>query len=201
MDASLPLLAAYAAATVAGAELVALTSALLALGTVLAAHTRAPRRALGLVVLLSAASPVLDVLQSLAGTALRLAVAELAAGFLRAAGFEVEASGVALVDGARTVFVDPACSGVRFLGTGYLLAGALAAWLGLRARDTLALVTLGLVAAFTANVLRSTSLVLLERVPAPAAREPWVHAGVGVVSFVLVAAPLVLEALRRGRKA
>ncbi|MEQ1895558.1 MAG: archaeosortase/exosortase family protein [Planctomycetota bacterium] len=201
MDASLALLAGYVATMVAGPKLLALTCALLALGVVLAAHTRAPERALGLVVLLSSAAPVLDVLQALVGTPLRLALASLAAGLLRAAGLAVEASGVALVDGARTIFVDPTCSGVRFLGTGYLLAGLLAALLRLRARDTLALVALALVAACAANVLRSTSLVLLERLSAPGARAPWVHSGVGVVSFVLACLPLVFVALRRARNA
>ena len=199
MDAALVPLAGYAAAMIAGPKLVALACALVALGLVLAAHSRAPERSLGLVVLLGSAAPVLDVLQALVGTPLRLAVAALAAGILRTSGLEIESSGVALVDGARQVFVDPACSGVRFLGTGTLVAGGLAAALRLRARDTFVLVALGLVAAFAANVLRASSLVFLARIPAPVVRAEWVHAGVGVASFALACAPLVLFALRRGR--
>jgi len=204
MDLSLVPLAGYALAMIAGPKLVALGCALVALALVLAAHTRAPERSLGLVVLLATAAPLLDVLQALVGTPLRLAVATVAAGLLRVSGLAIEASGVALVDGTRWIFVDPACSGVRFLGTATLLAGALAAALRLRVADTVALLGLAWVSAFVANVLRATSLVLLERLPAPAGRSSWLHvlhAGVGVVGFALACTPLVLFALRRGRSA
>lgn len=193
-------LAAYGLSMLFLPRLVALTFALASLGAFLAAHTRAPRRSAGLVAVALAAAPLSDVLQAVSGTPLRLAVARVSAGFLSCAGITVQASGVALQDGARTFFVDPACSGLRYAWCAVLLAAVLAAWARLDLARTAFVLACAWPAAFVANVLRTSALYLLERSTIESARSAWVHTGVGAVGFALAALLLVYLAGRAQRR-
>jgi exosortase len=191
---------AYAVSMIFLPKLVALLFALASLGALLAAHVRAPQRALGLLALACSAAPLTDVLQAVLGAPLRAAVSSAAAFLLRCSGLGVEASGVALVDGVRTVFVDPACSGLRYLWCAYLLAALLSAWLRLDMPRTIGLLLLSIPATFAANVLRATSLFMIERSSLTVAHSSWVHSGIGAAGFALVCVMLVLLAERSRRR-
>lgn len=194
--ASQVLLAAYAAAAVFGPRLVALALALTSLATLLVATTRAPARCTGLVAIAWTVLPVLDVAQALVGTPLRLAAGRLAAGMLTGAGWRVESLGVALTDGQRTVFVDPACSGVRFLWCGLFLAALLGTVLRLSAYRVAALGALSMVAVIVANALRTSALYAAELLPRGELSSPVAHEVIGLVSFALPAVLLAAFAIR-----
>ncbi|HUR29688.1 MAG TPA: exosortase/archaeosortase family protein [Planctomycetota bacterium] len=189
----------YAAASVGLPRLVAVSFAFASLGAILAAHVREPGRASGLFLLACSAAPLVDIVQALAGAPLRAAVSSSAAFLLCCAGIHVVADGVALVEGSSTVFVDPACSGLRYLWCAFLLAAVLAAWARLDFRRTAELVALAIPATFVANVLRAASLFFVERAPLDVARSQGIHAAVGVAGFALVSVLLVAFVVQRRR--
>ncbi len=141
---------------------------------------------LGLWGLALLALPVLPSLQFYLGYPLRAAVAQGAAPLLRGAGYAVLPEGACLRWGEALIAVDAPCSGVRMLWTGLFLALALAAWLRLSPWRTAAALCLAFAAVLAGNVLRATALFFPEagvlHLPA------WGHAGIGAVSFLLVAA-------------
>lgn len=196
MRASTALLAAYAIATVAAPKLVALTLGLSSLGTHLVARTREPGRNIGLLMLCACALPVVELAQALLGVPLRIASSALAALALRASGSPVRPLGVALTDGERTLFVDPACSGVSFLWSALFLAALLASALNLGWKRALALSAVAWLAILGANALRTAAAWMASELPRAELATPRAHRAVGLLCFALVAGALVACALR-----
>jgi len=153
--------------------------------------------ALGLALL---ALPALPTAQFVLGFPLRAAAGELAARLLRLSGLAVVREGVSLRLGERLVAIDAPCSGVNMLWMVVLLALGLAALGRASTMRTTALVSAAAALAVAGNALRAASLFFAESgvLELPAAlRAAWVHAGLGVVAFAVVAAPLIWIALRR----
>lgn len=144
------------------------------------------------------ALPLLPSLQFYLGYPLRAGVAQAAAPLLRGAGYVVLPEGACLRWGSMLIAIDAPCSGVRMLWTGLFLALALAAVWRLTPARTLAAVGLALIAVLLGNVLRATALFFPE---AGLLHLPgWGHAGIGVVSFLLVAAGIAWGVHALGRR-
>lgn len=145
--------------------------------------------ALGRAGLLALSLPVTATLQFFAGYPLRVLTAELGRPIIALFGVATERAGVALQWSGGVVVVDAPCSGVHMLWTGGVLVCALAAWLRLGARRTLALGAAGLVAILLGNVLRAAALFFIESglwsAPARA------HEGVGLAIFAALAAGMM----------
>ncbi len=138
--------------------------------------------------------PVMASLQFYAGYPLRWVVGHGMAALLRLVWITVSVEGACLAWGTRSIAVDAPCSGVRMLWAGMLLALCLACLCGLSRRGTLALVLLALPIVVAGNILRASALFFLEAgfVSAP----PWVHPGIGIVTFALTGL-LIIRALPR----
>jgi exosortase len=153
--------------------------------------------ALGLALL---ALPVLPTAQFMLGFPLRAAAGEIAARLLQLSGLAVVREGVSLRLGERLVAIDAPCSGVNMLWMALLLALVLSALERASTMRTAALVAAAAGLAVAGNALRAASLFFAESgiVVLPAAlRAEWVHAGLGVIAFGLVAGPLIWIAQRR----
>jgi exosortase len=153
--------------------------------------------ALGLALL---ALPALPTAQFVLGFPLRAAAGELAARLLQLSGLAVVREGVSLRLGDRLVAIDAPCSGVNMLWMAVLMALVLAALGRASMMRTAALVSAAAALAVAGNALRAASLFFAESgvLELPAAlRAGWVHAGLGVIAFALVAGPLIWIALRR----
>ncbi|HOF87284.1 MAG TPA: archaeosortase/exosortase family protein [Armatimonadota bacterium] len=182
------LLLAYAAAVPVAPPLVRAVLGITALVALVSALRLGARLHVGLWGLALLALPVLPSLQFYLGYPLRAAVAQGAAPLLRGAGYSVLPEGACLRWGGALVAVDAPCSGVRMLWTGLFLALALAVWLRLSPGRTIAALGLAFAAVLAGNVLRAVALFFPEAgaLPLPA----WGHAGIGTVSFLLVAAAI-----------
>lgn len=166
--------------------------AVLALGSLLARSCRGPHAALVGLLLLSL--PLEATLQYLLGYPLRFAVATSSA--LLLAPWGVQAQGTTLLWAGETVLVDAPCSGLRMLWVSLLLGLGLAAWKRLGSRRTVFVAATAVVAAFSANVLRSTALFFTET--GLLAWPEWTHAGVGLAAMATVTG-LVVMASGRGQ--
>jgi exosortase/archaeosortase family protein len=135
--------------------------------------------------LLLLALPVSSALQFYLGYPMRSATAALVAPMLRTGGFAVVREGTVLRLGEQAIWIDAPCSGVKMLWVGVYLGLTLAGVGRLGFWRSVAVAVGSVAAVFVGNVVRSTGLFYLEAgiVRAPHA---W-HAGVGVVSFVMVA--------------
>lgn len=192
---------AYAALTFIGApplvRATAAACALLATWCVWRWTARPHVAALGLVLL---ALPALPTAQFVLGFPLRAAAGELAARLLGLCGLAVVREGVSLRLGDRLVAIDAPCSGVNMLWMAVLLALVLAALGGASAARTALLVTAAGALAIAGNALRAASLLLIESGIAPPPRglgADTVHVALGVVAFMLAAAPLLWMARRQ----
>jgi exosortase len=180
-----------------------LVRALLTLGalgcswiSVSGARDRAPA-VIGLLVL---SVPVIASLQFYAGYPLRILTAGGATALLNLCGEEVLRQGTNMLAGEHVVIVDAPCSGVRMLWTAAALCCVLA---GLRARVSWRALAWSLLfvlpVVLAGNMIRAALLFLLETAsePPPAV----LHAGVGVLTFVVVAALLLAsESLQTRRR-
>lgn len=133
--------------------------------------------------------PGVAMLQFYFGYPLRAFCAILAVPVLNGAGFQVVREGVMLVWQGQAIGVDVPCSGIRMGWTALFLALAGAGFYGLGWWRTgaAALVALGL--AVLANALRVVALFGV--VALGWSERAGLHAGIGVVLFVLLAAGLV----------
>lgn len=141
------------------------------------------------------ALPDISTLHYFVGWPMRIGVGHVVAWVLRGIGFDATPQGTLVLIGERAIAVDAPCSGVWMGWSAALAWLCLATARRLGPRDTL----LGLAAVgplvFVANVLRSTSLTMVEL---RAGLPDWVHDGVGLAVFALVAAALVVVSERLG---
>jgi exosortase/archaeosortase family protein len=144
--------------------------------------------------LLLLALPVSSALQFYLGYPIRSATAAVVVPMLRTGGFAVVREGTVLRLGEQSIWIDAPCSGVKMLWVGVYLGLTLAGVARLGFGRTLALAAWAAAAVFVGNVVRAAGLFYLE---AGIVRGPhgW-HAGVGVVSFALVAGLIALGARR-----
>ena len=152
------------------------------------------RRSWGLVPLVMLSLPVMPSVQYVFGYPLRVMAAKAASLWL---GGEIEVVGTGLSDGARTVFVDAPCSGLRMLWTAVILASASSLAMRLSRGRTCLMVALGVVVALLGNACRAAALFILEGL---VGSEPSLHSAAGLVVFSLCAGSVVWAALvlRRG---
>lgn len=170
--------------------LVRALAALSALGCVWISLSGARERAPAVIGLLALSVPVIASLQFYAGYPLRIVTAGGATALLNLFGGDVMREGTNMMSGGHLVIVDAPCSGVRMMWTAAALCCVLAglrnrlSWTGLA-------VSLLLVApiVLVANAVRAALLFLIETAAEPP--PPVLHAGVGVVTFVLVAVLLL----------
>lgn len=140
--------------------------------------------------LLLLALPVIPTAQFYFGYPLRATVASMAVPILNGAGFNVARQGTCLAWGKRLVSVDAPCSGVSMLWAGAFLAFTLALFNDLDFKGTVKLGAFAFVTILAGNVLRTSSLFIVEN--GGLAGTPWVHEGIGLVIFALAAAFVAL---------
>jgi exosortase/archaeosortase family protein len=159
-----------------------LVHAVVAFATLALSLPRARPAVMGLFVL---AAPGLASIDFFLGYPMRLVSGSIAAWLLRGSGYGVTIDGTLLRWGQAVLAIDAPCSGARMLwGATYLTLLAAAA-----ARMTWARCAAALAAAsalvILGNAMRSAELFFTEAGVVTAPR--WVHAGVGLVVFALVA--------------
>jgi exosortase/archaeosortase family protein len=140
--------------------------------------------------------PLMASLDFYAGYPLRWLVSHSNAILLNLIGLGVEAKGVVLQWGEKEVIVDAPCSGLRMLWFGGYLTFTVGALYRLTWRRMCFLAVFGLVLVVLANGGRSFLLFFpeSEMIQMP----EWVHGGLGLVIFALVAAILAQAAQRLG---
>jgi exosortase/archaeosortase family protein len=172
-------------------RLVSAATALFGLGLLMTGCLpRRERKCAGaLLALVFLAAPLGPSLQYVFGYPLRLLAGNVAALFL---GSGIRPVGTGLTDGARSVFVDGPCSGVRMLTTAVALAATAALCLRLSLRRTALLLLAGAGLAILGNALRAATLFIVETRSFP----QWSHVTTGLVVFAGCVLTLVWLALR-----
>lgn len=171
-----------------------------AIGLTLSALLMDKRCHAGLLGLLYLSLPVIPSLQFYGGYPLRVFVATVTAPILRLGGFNVIQEGTCLNWGGQLIWIDAPCSGVRMLWVGLSLVCLLAAVYDLRPLRTLYSLAAAFVVIILGNVFRAVALFYLE---AKVLETPaWSHDYVGVVSFVVIAAGIIMivRRLKEGEK-
>jgi exosortase/archaeosortase family protein len=151
------------------------------LGSMMGAGIRA-----GLVGLLVLALPIIPSMQTHIGYPMRVAGAVVVSWWLHLLGFVVVPEGTCLRWGTNLVLIDEPCSGVKMLWSALVLSCALAGWSGLNGRRTLAAALGATAVVFAANILRETSLFLLQAVGRGTAEDP-MHMFLGLAVFGVAA--------------
>lgn len=174
--------------------------ALLALGCTLSVYRFGTICHVGLCGLLLLSLPLVASFQFYAGYPLRLLTGALAVLLLRLSGLAVSQEGTALHWAGTVISVDAPCSGIHMLWTGLYLTLTLACLYRLGPWQTLHALGVAGVALVLGNGLRTAALFYPEAgiVVVP----PWVHDGVGVVTFLAMAMGLVyyLQSLSNRRR-
>lgn len=142
--------------------------------------------------------PIVATLNFYLGYPLRLLSTTAAAFMLKLSGFAIEQRATELIWGSHVVEVDAPCSGVKMLWFSAYIAAALCAYYGISFRKTLIALTAALISAVLANMVRVTSLFMLDTtsIAVPPLIEEILHQGVGVVAFALCAAGIVFAVSR-----
>jgi len=145
--------------------------------------------------------PVVASLNFYLGYPLRLAVTSAAVPLLNINGFAAVCQGTSISWAGQVIEIDAPCSGIRMLWAALYLAATLASLRGFNIKNGLLFMTLSVVAALVANVLRVTSLFYLETgtIALPPNYNVVVHEGVGVAVFFMLAIGLLYVATRIGR--
>ena len=182
----------YALAVPLGPPLIKAILAVVALSVTLSLMTRGKVFHWPLTALLLLALPVIPTAQFYFGYPLRASVASMAVPILNGAGFNVARQGTCLVWGKHLVSVDAPCSGVSMLWAGAFLAFCLALFNGLESKGTFLLGLFSFIIILAGNVLRTSSLFIVEH--GGLAGTPWLHEGIGVVIFALTALLVALMA-------
>lgn len=146
-------------------------------------------RSLAIACLLLLSLPVIASLQFFVGWPLRWLVSEAAAGMLSLFGIAAEAKQALIQVGDHTISVDPACSGIRFLWHGAVVAAWLAAWRGVSARATGLMLGSTLLLVLLANILRACLLCLQQTGHLPGG--DLVHELLGLLCFAVALWPLL----------
>ena len=144
---------------------------------------------LGLLGLLVLSLPLIASLQFFMGFPLRFITAKLSAEIISCIGFPVHAEGTLLHWRGELVALDTPCTGIRMLWSGLFLHFLLSSWRGIENKLTLLGYSLSMLIIFGGNLLRTVLLFFTESriVSAP----EWMHSGIGLISFTLVAAAII----------
>ncbi len=129
--------------------------------------------------------PAVAMLQFYFGYPLRVLVSALAAPLLRLTGFDVVRNGVMLIWQGETIGVDVPCSGIRMGWMGLYLGLAAAGLTELGWWRTLALLAAAGLLVVAANTFRVAGLFVVQALGF--GDRPTLHAGIGVMLFLLVA--------------
>ena len=146
------------------------------------------RRQSGWLMLLLLSMPIISSAEFYLGWPLRLLVSQCSAFLLDLVGLTAQAKGASILCNGQLVQVDPACSGIRFLWHGALVAAWIATWHETSWLKTLRLVTAATALVIIANILRAALLTLqgIGLIPA----GDLLHEFIGLICFALALLPL-----------
>ena len=146
------------------------------------------RRQSGWLMLLLLSMPALSSAEFYLGWPLRLLVSQCSAFLLGLVGLSAQSKGTAILCNNQLVHVDPACSGIRFLWHGILVAAWIATWHETSWMKTLRLVTATTILVILANILHASLLILqgIGLIPA----GDLLHEFIGLICFALALLPL-----------
>ncbi|MDH5327050.1 MAG: exosortase/archaeosortase family protein [Gammaproteobacteria bacterium] len=164
--------------------------AMLMIANLLSRHWYGKELHLPLFCLLGLALPAVASLQFYLGYPLRVIVGEISSTLLSMNGLVVVRDGTVLQWGMHNISIDAPCSGIKLLWVSLYMVFTLACFFELNAKRTLLLLSVSLVLVLVGNVLRTTALFYTESGLVPA--QDWMHEGIGMAVFVLVALGLLL---------
>ena len=144
---------------------------------------------IGILGLLLLSLPLIASLQFYLGYPVRWLTAQISAELIQLTGFTTVAQGTLILWMGETIAVDAPCAGIRMLWTGLYLNFALACFTRLTTRATLMAYSLSMTTIFIGNVVRATLLFYTETGIVSGAA--WLHTGIGVIVFGLVALAIV----------
>ncbi|MDH5181128.1 MAG: exosortase/archaeosortase family protein [Gammaproteobacteria bacterium] len=136
--------------------------------------------------------PILASLQFFLGYPLRVVIGILTEALLRMNGFDVNLEGVTLHWAETAIEIDAPCSGVKMLWVGLYLCFALICMLRLSFRRSMLLAATSVACIILGNTLRAGALFFSES--GVLYNAPWMHNGLGMISFVLTALAIVFSA-------
>ena len=161
----------------------------LCLSAVLSQMFFARKLHLGLLGLLVLSLPLIASLQFFMGFPLRFITAKFCAEIISCIGFPVHAEGTLLHWRGELVALDAPCTGIRMLWSGLFLHFLLSSWRGMGNKYTLLGYSLSMLIIFGGNLIRTVLLFFTE---SRIVRAPeWMHAGIGLFSFMLVASAII----------
>lgn len=173
--------------------------AVFATGIYLTIVTRTVKLTVGDWVLLGLSLPIVASLNFYIGFPLRLLVCSLATPLITMSGFPSIAQGTAILwnDYGHEVYIDAPCSGIKMLWTSMYFSATLASLFELKLMRSILLLCASMGAALIANVIRVTALFYIETgiLPVSAPFHDFVHQGIGVLSFAVLACLILLIAL------
>ncbi len=135
----------------------------------------------GIFILLLLSLPVADSLNFFLGYPMRVVVGEAVQFLLNGQGLDVYREGVGLHFGAKLIWIDAPCSGIKMLWFGTFLATFLACFLRLGAIKILLVLAISFVAILLGNIMRASALFYIEA--GLIELGEWMHSGVGLVAF------------------
>lgn len=141
--------------------------------------------------LIAISLPVVPSLQFYLGYPARLISASLTVPLLQLNGIPVSRSGTNLVWQDQLLQFDAPCSGVTMLWAGLLMTLFVSMVYQFSLLKTAMAIVIACVFVLIGNVLRASSLFYLET-GAISFEEPWMHEGIGVAAFLLIAAGILM---------
>lgn len=195
------LMAAYGLSTLIAPRAVQTLLCLITVGLTINSMSRSKLLA-GDWMLLTLSVPIVSTLNFYLGYPLRVAAAAIAAPLLNIASVPASVQGTSIFWKGQYVEVDAPCSGIKMLWMAEFLAAAFSSYFSLSARQTVLMSILAAAAAVIANVLRVTSLFYVESeiVKVPSSLHEFVHQGIGVVSFAVLGAIILMVSLKLAPK-
>ncbi len=155
-------------------------------------------------VLMMLSIPLVASLNFYLGYPMRLVASFLAAAMLNLGGLAVSAQGAEIVCNSSIVGIDQPCSGIKMLWVALYLAATLSSLFRFNTLKTINMLLVALAMAIVANAIRVSSLFYIETkiIDVGPYWHGFVHSGIGVATFALLAAVLVVagsSSVMRGR--
>jgi exosortase/archaeosortase family protein len=135
--------------------------------------------------------PVVPSLQFYLGYPARIISASLTVPLLQLNGVPVARSGTNLVWQGQLLQFDAPCSGVTMLWAGLLITLFVCLVYRFSLLKTAVAIVIALLIVLIGNVLRASSLFYLET-GALSFEQPWMHDGIGIAAFLLIAAGILM---------
>lgn len=144
-------------------------------------------------VLMLLSIPLVASLNFYFGYPMRLLASFLAAAMLNLGGLAVSAQGAEIVCNSSIVGIDQPCSGIKMLWVALYLAATLSSLFRFNSGKTINMLLVALAMAIVANAIRVSSLFYIETkiIDVGPHWHGFVHSGIGVASFALLAVFLV----------